>query len=62
LSGLVLFESMHVITQSEVFIVIYCEVIVGVVIVVKRGGAIDGIEMLLNGLTGIIEYRLAHSY
>lgn len=46
--GLVLFESMPVITQSDVLIVIYGGVIlgVGVGIVVKSGGAIDGIEML----------------
>ncbi len=45
---LVLFESMPVITQSDVFLVIYGGVIlgVGVGIVVKSGGAIDGIEML----------------
>jgi uncharacterized membrane-anchored protein YitT (DUF2179 family) len=42
--GLVLFESMPVITQSDVLIVIYGGVIlgVGVGIVVKSGGAIDG--------------------
>jgi uncharacterized membrane-anchored protein YitT (DUF2179 family) len=46
--GLVLFESMPVITQSDVLIVIYGGVIlgVGVGIVVKSGGTIDGLEML----------------
>lgn len=45
---LVLFESMPVITQSDVLIVIYDGVFlgVGVGIVVKSGGAIDGNEML----------------
>nr|WP_088070046.1 YitT family protein [Gottfriedia luciferensis] len=37
---------MPVITQLDVLIVMYCGVIVGLGIVVKSGGAIDGIEIL----------------
>lgn len=46
--GLVLFKSIPPITQSEVLIVIYGGVIlgVGIGIVLKFGGAIDGTEML----------------
>ncbi|MEW4278048.1 YitT family protein [Priestia megaterium] len=46
--GLVLFKSIPPITQSEVLIVLYGGVIlgVGIGIVVKFGGAIDGTEML----------------
>lgn len=46
--GLVLFKSIPVITQSELLIVLYGGVIlgVGIGVVIKFGGAIDGIEML----------------
>lgn len=46
--GLVIFKSIPPITQSEVLIVLYGGVIlgVGIGIVVKFGGAIDGTEML----------------
>ncbi len=55
--GLVLFESMYVITQSDVLIVVYGGVIlgVGVGIVVKSGGPSMELKCWLYGLTGIIE-------
>lgn len=62
--GLVLFISRPVITQSDVLIVIYGGVIVGVGvgIVVKADGPLMELKCWLYGLTGIIEYRLVHSY